>query len=547
MSISLSAITNLLPGNVPTAPTPAFTSADTDTGQFTVKPIDEFVAASAKKAETSDNILNSDPKSTPPTNESIQNTTSDYHQKMASDELNKSQQNTESTAQASRREGQGPSAEQPAVVQLWHAQYSQNIETGKNGVATRMQPRAGLDLAQMLAELRLAGATTRNNGSAKIPPGLAVASAKTGKPELTDTASNLPKNPLWETSQASNAAAQPQNKTSASITNAQKSDSDKNSNGREAAAAQKAAVAAERKAPTEKPPISTYPKENFFTVKNGQVPVNGQSPSHKEAQINPKESGATEKPATQNTAASQNIRTDKLQNAGKEQTGNTAGDSLFKNLNAEQVKVSIGDKEKTNSTSSRRSDTGSQNAEPANLQNALNRTGLEQQPPAAAAAKTNAGNTTGNAATGVKEQVQESVYSSLQQGKNEITVRLNPPDLGKVFIKFQQEAGELTGLLEVSKQQTRIEIQQALPEIIRNLQEAGVNVKRLEVELADQQANQADRQALFQDSSPDHHDFAEQQTQNSTSVRQWLTGRFSYQASPDARAYITDGSINVLA
>ncbi len=549
MSISLSTITNLLPGNVPTAPAPAFTNSDGETRQFSVKPVEEPVAGSSKKTETSDNILNPVQNSTPRPNEPIQNPSNEYPKKPASDELNKPQQNTEPTGQANRREGQGPSAEQPAVVQLWHAQYSQNIETGKNGVATRMQPRAGLELAQMLADVRIANAMQRDNGTAKMPPGLVVASAKTGKPDLIDTGPNLPK--------AHTLDAAGQNRTPTSITDVQKSDGDKNSNGRESAASQKATGTSEKQLPAEKPPVSTGSKEftidGSFNVKNGQIPVNGQNLSPREQQANPKESGASaEKSGTQNSSASQNIRTDKAQNVGKEQSGNTSGDSLLKNFNAEQVKVSIGDKEKTNSTSNRRADAGSQATEQANLQNALHKIGSEQQPPSAAAAKTNAGN---NAAASVKEQVQESVFSSLQQGKNEITVRLNPPNLGKVFIKFQEEAGELTGLLEVSKHQTRIEIQQALPEIIRNLQEAGVNVKRLEVELADQptaslqgeSGHHADREALLQDGSPDRHDFAEQQTQDGASVRQWLTGRFSYQASPDARAYITDGSVNVLA
>jgi flagellar hook-length control protein FliK len=527
MSISLSTITSFLPGNVPTAPAPSFTSTDANARQFTVKPADEPAAASPKKAETSDNILNSAQSSTPSISEPIQNSANESPKKTPPEEFQKAQQNTPSKEDSAST----CSAEQPAVVQLWRAQYSQNIETGKNGVATRMQPRSGLELAQMLADLRLAGTTLHNNGSAKMPPGLAVASAKTGNPDLTDTVPNLPKAQTLDVSGQN----QPQNKTPASITDVQKNDGDKNSNGREAAAGQKATAPPQKQlssVPTgaENTTVSTPAKEGIFAVKNGQVPVTG-----------------AEKSATQNSSASQNIRADKAQNVGKEQTGNTAGDSLLKNFNAEQVKVSVeGGKEQNSSASSRRSDTGSQMTEQASLQNALHKIGPEQQP-SPAAAKTNAGNAAADPlGAGIKEQVQESVFSSLQQGRNEITIRLNPPNLGKVFIKFQEEAGELTGLLEVSKHQTRIEIQQALPEIIRNLQEAGINVKRLEVELADQSGHHADREALLQDGSPDSRDFTEQQTQDGASVRQWLTGRFSYQASPDARAYITDGSVNVL-
>jgi len=61
------------------------------------------------------------------------------------------------------------------------------------------------------------------------------------------------------------------------------------------------------------------------------------------------------------------------------------------------------------------------------------------------------------------------------------TIRLNPPELGKVFARFHSQDNQIIGLLEVSKPETAAEIRQALPEIVRDLQDLGVQIKRLDV------------------------------------------------------------------
>ncbi|MHC4646019.1 MAG: flagellar hook-length control protein FliK [Planctomycetota bacterium] len=76
--------------------------------------------------------------------------------------------------------------------------------------------------------------------------------------------------------------------------------------------------------------------------------------------------------------------------------------------------------------------------------------------------------------TDVGRQVLESIQNSLRNGDQQITIRLNPPELGRVLIRFQEQQDQITGLLEVSKTQTRHQIEQALPQIIRSLQDAGV-------------------------------------------------------------------------
>ncbi len=78
-----------------------------------------------------------------------------------------------------------------------------------------------------------------------------------------------------------------------------------------------------------------------------------------------------------------------------------------------------------------------------------------------------------------------SVQNSVQQGQHQITINLNPPELGRVSIKFTEQSGQLTGSLEATNSQTRADIQQAIPEMLRSLEQSGINIKRIDVSLSD--------------------------------------------------------------
>jgi flagellar hook-length control protein FliK len=100
--------------------------------------------------------------------------------------------------------------------------------------------------------------------------------------------------------------------------------------------------------------------------------------------------------------------------------------------------------------------------------------------------------TASDAASAVRDQIYESIQTSLRQGQRQITIHLNPPELGRVSIKFSEDGKELMGVLDTTNPQTRAEIRQAIPEIIRSLEESGISVKRIDVTLSDlpRQSNQ---------------------------------------------------------
>ncbi len=166
-----------------------------------------------------------------------------------------------------------------------------------------------------------------------------------------------------------------------------------------------------------------------------------------------------------------------------------SGESLLQKLNATLVQTAAGQAKTRDSKTSDGS--LAQGFEQITARNSP-RIALAEQPSGASQDTRAAGNaSSANVSASVSEQIQESLRASLARPDQQITIRLNPPELGTVLIKFHEQDSQITGILEVNKSQTRAEIQQALPEIVRNLQELGVNIRRLEVVLTNGQERQA--------------------------------------------------------
>ena len=157
--------------------------------------------------------------------------------------------------------------------------------------------------------------------------------------------------------------------------------------------------------------------------------------------------------------------------------------------------------------------------------------------------------------TDVGKQVFESIQSSFSQEhrNQQITVQLNPPELGKVSIKLQEQDNQITGLLEVSRTQTRIEVEQAIPEIVRNLQDSGIQIKRLDVVLS--QEEKPGQEALqdqtmqnsrnqHQQGSTDYH--TDDNYPKSNEINEWLMNNNKYRNNSEIYESLTNDSINML-
>ena len=94
-----------------------------------------------------------------------------------------------------------------------------------------------------------------------------------------------------------------------------------------------------------------------------------------------------------------------------------------------------------------------------------------------------------------------------------------------------------------------MEIQQLLPQIIRNLQDSGVQIKRLEVQLSDQPEQQLFRDQSLQDGWAGQQPGTERGNPNPDTVgtNKWLTNDSTYAGFPEQQEMlVTDDSIDIL-
>ncbi|GEM_PF-5851908 len=160
-------------------------------------------------------------------------------------------------------------------------------------------------------------------------------------------------------------------------------------------------------------------------------------------------------------------------------------------------------------------------------------------------------NITRDTAAYVGNQIHEAIKSSAEEGRDEITIRLNPPELGRVSIKLQHEQGQITGLLEFSKTQTRVEVENLMPQLVRSLQEAGVMVRRIDIVQTqpDNPSFNQSKEHSTGDSSHNHHhnEFNYNQQGLGDNVYQGMHSQIDYQNTLRAgQSAYNDTGVNVL-
>ncbi len=322
-------------------------------------------------------------------------------------------------------------------------------------------------------------------------------------------------------------------------------DSKTTTTNKEAATTDKSAIPGNEKTPalnTNFPPAQTK-----FTEPQSQ-PVG----------ITPEKSASVAKPSD-NKAAAPEIPSELSGGNGKEspRAGNKVLDNpTVQELNVTAVQVSTGQTKNRGSSTS--NDSSDSDLEQILSHNNPQTPVTEQSSNSAAGAKTAAlpGHTSPSSVSAdIGKQILESIHSSLSQEAHnqQITVRLNPPELGKVFIKFQEQDSQIIGLLEVSKPQTRIEIQQALPQIIQNLQDSGIQIKRLEVVLSE--GEQPEQEALkdqsLQNGWTQQHDSTNSHlgvnNPDTNGINEWLINNNSYENISELQEMLITDGINMLA
>jgi flagellar hook-length control protein FliK len=86
----------------------------------------------------------------------------------------------------------------------------------------------------------------------------------------------------------------------------------------------------------------------------------------------------------------------------------------------------------------------------------------------------------------IGRQIADSISSAASNNTKQITIRLNPPELGRVVIKISQQASHIDAVLEASRPETKEQLQQAFGQVSKNLADSGISLRQFEVRSAEQ-------------------------------------------------------------
>ncbi|HOK67341.1 MAG TPA: flagellar hook-length control protein FliK [Anaerohalosphaeraceae bacterium] len=79
------------------------------------------------------------------------------------------------------------------------------------------------------------------------------------------------------------------------------------------------------------------------------------------------------------------------------------------------------------------------------------------------------------------QQVLRNIQNAVQNDIQSIQISLTPEGLGLVRIKFDKIGDEISGILEIQKEQTRQEIEKSLPNILASLENQGIQIRKIEI------------------------------------------------------------------
>jgi flagellar hook-length control protein FliK len=167
-----------------------------------------------------------------------------------------------------------------------------------------------------------------------------------------------------------------------------------------------------------------------------------------------------------------------------------------------------------------------------------------------ASSQTAAPQTAGDTAASLRflaNQVAEGVRSAIGSDRT-VTISLNPPELGRVLIRLQDDNGAVNAVLKVENPVTRADIEQSLPSIVRSLEQSGIQVRRMDVLPSDPvpQESSFGRQYDTQGGMPNQRD-----PQNNSSAQTGSAAGNSWQdlqpapASATPVSTISDSAINI--
>ncbi len=105
-----------------------------------------------------------------------------------------------------------------------------------------------------------------------------------------------------------------------------------------------------------------------------------------------------------------------------------------------------------------------------------------------------------SAATGAKvaDQITTHIQANRTTLGEEMVIRLDPPELGRIRIQIRSMNGELTGVIRADNRQTLVELQRESSSLMQRLNDAGVQIKTLDMGMSDMSQQGRNEQSFSQ-------------------------------------------------
>ena len=144
-------------------------------------------------------------------------------------------------------------------------------------------------------------------------------------------------------------------------------------------------------------------------------------------------------------------------------------------------------------------------------------------------------------------QITDAVRTSAARNGQQIVVRLNPPELGRVRVMLRSEGNDLRGVLEVESPRTLQQLQREAPALLARLADAGIQLRRMDMSLSDQGNRDSANQYQARDESGAWQDQGGSRPRYS-SEHEAAAGEIAtteFEPTPGLVTEATDGSVNV--
>ncbi|MDH7598648.1 MAG: flagellar hook-length control protein FliK [Sedimentisphaerales bacterium] len=145
----------------------------------------------------------------------------------------------------------------------------------------------------------------------------------------------------------------------------------------------------------------------------------------------------------------------------------------------------------------------------------------------------------------IEDQLANSIKAGLDQYRQQITIDLYPPELGRVVIQIERKEDGIEGRLEVSNRQTLASIHEGIGQLTSNLHSQGIQVRHIELCLNEQMSAfdpSANREGHAQSDPRGQHQTPVQTTQDPG----WPLGRQQDRHTSNGLGRTPEGSIDVL-